>query len=93
MIDRPPVFAGAVKDTESWLSPTVAAPVPAAPGTVAGTVTFDSDEAALVPRVLVAVTEQEYDRPLVRPVTSTGLRGPATEVDNGTGAGDVHVAV
>ena len=65
-----PFDAGAVQETTDWV---FAAPVAVtevgAPGTAEGTIEEDATEAEPVPDTFVAVTVNEYDVPLVRPLT------------------------
>ena len=69
-IDAPPLLDGAVQDTTDWA---FAAPVAdtaiGTPGTVEGTTEAEASEAEPVPDTLVAVTVNEYEVPLVRPIT------------------------
>jgi len=72
----PPFDAGAVKDIVVCALPAVAVPIVGAPGVVAGITLLDAAEAVPVPVALVAVTENVYAVPLVRPVTVIGLTVP-----------------
>jgi hypothetical protein len=57
VIGLPPLFAGGVNPTETEARPPLAAPMVGAPGTVAGTTTFDEADGALSPTAFVAITE------------------------------------
>lgn len=56
MITVPPLLAGAVHDTDAWLSPAVADTAVGTPGTANGVTALDAAEAAPVPTEFVAVT-------------------------------------
>jgi len=73
------LLAGAVNATEIDAFPAVPITLVGAPGTVAGAVGVTATEAAdagPVPTLLVAVTVQVYESPLVRSVTTMGLEAP-----------------
>jgi hypothetical protein len=75
---EPPLLEGAVNATETPLLAAVAAPIVGAPGTVTGVTLLEAEDAALVPRTLVAVTVQVTGVPLVRPLTTMGeVKPPA----------------
>jgi hypothetical protein len=77
VIGEPPLLAGAVKLTVALpLAKTVETAV-GAPGTVAGVTLFEAAEAGLAPALLVAVTVQVTDVPLVKPLTTMGELAPA----------------
>ena len=57
VIADPPLDAGALKATETCPFPAVGDPMVGAPGTVNGVTLFEAELAALVPTLLVAVTE------------------------------------
>ena len=65
-----PLFAGAVHETATWLSPITPAGAPGASGTVAGANVADDVDGGLSPMLLVAVTAKVYPVPFVRPVTT-----------------------
>ena len=70
MIAAPPLEAGAVQDTiDSPLAFDVPDTDVGTPGTLDGTTAVDTEEAEPVPDTFVAVTVNEYEVPLVRPVT------------------------
>lgn len=74
----PPFEAGAVKAIDALALPAVPVPMVGAPGTPSG-VALTLAEALPAPEELVAVTEQLYVVPLVRPVTVMGLVVPVCE--------------
>ena len=90
MIGEPPSDAGGAKLIVAKPLPGVAVIPVGAPGTVAGAtgVTVTVVDEALVPTALVAVTEQVYVVPLVRPVTVIGEIEPFAAIAPG-----LHVAV
>ena len=55
MVD-PPVLAGAVHEMVAWALPGEAVTMVGAPGTVAGTMADEGEDAALEPMALVAMT-------------------------------------
>ena len=77
MIELPPSEDGADHDKVTWPLPGVAELSVGAPGTLRGVAerTFDT---APVPAALVAVTLNEYETPLVSPLT-VQLVAPAVE--------------
>ena len=69
-IAAPPVFAGALQETtDSPLAFDVPDTDVGTPGTLDGMTAADAEEAEPVPDTFVAVTENEYEVPLVRPET------------------------
>jgi len=79
VIAAPPV-AGAVHDTSTEESNApVATTAIGASGTVDGTTAADTVEAEPVPDTFVAVTVNEYEVPLVRPVTVHEVEAVAHE--------------
>ena len=56
MTKAPPVFAGAVHETRTWVLPNEPAMSVGASGTVAGTTAFDTFDAEPAPALFVAVT-------------------------------------
>ena len=72
----PPFDVGAVKDIVACALPAEAVPIVGEPGVVAGVTLLEAAEAAPVPVALVAVTENVYAVPLVRPVRVIGLAEP-----------------
>jgi anti-sigma factor ChrR (cupin superfamily) len=72
VIADPPVEAGAVQDTASWVLPGVRATPVGAPGIVDG-VPVAPAEAGPAPLAFVAVTVTVYAVPLVSPVIVQGL--------------------
>ena len=75
VIADPPSLAGAVNATLAVPLPGDTVPIVGAPGTVRG-VTDTVPDAAPVPAAFVAVTEQVYAVPFVRPDTVIGLAVP-----------------
>lgn len=76
---EPPLLPGGETDTLSaWLPLQVTEGIVGAPGTF-GAVNDADAEAGPVPTSFVAVTEQRYAFPRVRPVTSNGLDAPKPE--------------
>jgi hypothetical protein len=70
VITAPPSLSGAVQDTTDCpLSPFVAETDVGAPATVDGTTEAEASEAVPVPATFVAVTVNEYEVPLMRPIT------------------------
>ena len=69
VIAEPPVLDGADHETVTEESPNTPDTPLGAPGTVAGTTDADAEEAEPVPALFVAVTENVYEVPLVRPIT------------------------
>src|SRR4029079_16799009 len=67
VIALPPLEAGAAHDRLTWVLPAVAVFSVGAPGTVRG-VADSTLDAGPVQTALVAVTLNEYEVPLVRPV-------------------------
>ena len=66
VIIEPPVDDGALQVTVACVLPAVAVTLIGAPGMVAGVTALEAEEAALLPLVLVAVTVNVYEVPLVR---------------------------
>ena len=73
---KPPVDAGAVKETVTCALPATAPTPVGAPGTVAGVTLLEGADAGLVPTAFVAVTVQVTGVPLVSPVTTSGEAVP-----------------
>jgi hypothetical protein len=83
VIDAPP-FAGADHDTNAEESNApVATTAVGASATVDGTIGEESAEAEPVPDIFVAVTVNEYEMPLVRPVTVQDVVAVAQEKEPG----------
>ena len=86
MIALPPLLDGADQDTTAELSPNTPDTSVGTPGTVTGTTALDEVDAEPVPTLLVAVTVNVYEVPLVRPVTvqlvvdDVHVRPPGDEV-------------
>lgn len=86
MIVAPPFEAGGLNAIEACPLPGVTEVTVGVPGTVAGAIEFDGDDAGPVPAALVAVTENVYAVPFDRPVTTIGedvpvaVRPPGDEV-------------
>lgn len=70
-----PLKVGVVKTICTDRLPAFAVAPVGASGTSAWTKLFDAEEGWLVPAPFVAVTEQAYVRPFVRPLTVIGLDG------------------
>jgi hypothetical protein len=79
----PPVLDGAVKLTDTWLSPRTPLTLVGAPGVVAGVTAGDAALAGPVPTSFVAVTVNVYAVPLVNPVTISGLAAPVAVAPSG----------
>ena len=75
VIAEPPSDAGAANSTVTWPLLGVTEPKVGAPGTVNG-VTVTAADGAPVPEEFVARTTQLQVKPLVSPVTTTGLEPP-----------------
>ena len=82
MIADPPLLPGGLKAMLACPAPGDAVPISGAPGTMAG-VTLTVCDGALVPTVLVAVTEQVWVVPLARPVTVIGEAAPVAAIAPG----------
>ncbi len=67
MIAEPPSNAGAAHVAVAEASAAVAATLVGASGMVIGVIALDGADIALVPAALVAVTENVYDVPYMRP--------------------------
>lgn len=74
MTDAP--LLGATNATDTWLLPGVPTTPVGALGTVDGVTGNVDADGALLPALLVAVTVNVYEVPLVKPVTVKGLVNP-----------------
>ena len=68
MIAEPPLLAGAVQMSATWLLPAVPVTAVGAPGTPAGVTPLDTAEKLPVPTALMAATWKKYVVPFVSPV-------------------------
>jgi len=71
VIAEPPLLAGVVQVTTAEALPGVADTAVGAPGTVLGVIAALGDDAGETPTLLVAVTVNVYEVPLVKPLTVT----------------------
>jgi len=69
VIEAPPVFAGAVHETRTWVLPNEPAMSVGASGALAGTTDAEAVDAEPAPALFVEVTVNVYVVPFVRPVT------------------------
>jgi hypothetical protein len=83
VIADPPLLAGGAKPTEALVLPGVTLRIVGEPGRVTGVTLGDDAEAAPVPTLLVAVTENVYAVPLVSPLTVIGLDEPLPVIPPG----------
>ena len=85
LMELPPLLTGAVQVTFAEPLPRVAATLVGGSGTASGVTVFDGAEGSPVPLRFVAVTVNEYEWPLVRPLTRQLV---APEVVHPNPAGD-----
>ena len=78
---EPPVLAGAVHDTVTWLSPATPATPVGAPGTVLGVTDPEGSDETPDPATFDAATVNVCPVPLVRPDTTHDVAGAATVHD------------
>jgi len=71
VIALPPLLAGPVQLTDAWPLPAMAVTAVGAPGVPTGVTAEDGAEAALLPTLFVACTENVYAVPFVSPLTTT----------------------